>query len=79
MKSRSANLGRGGPNPARGASMGNEECSPSGGTPKRGMVGKECGIKYRSNNPDRRVPVGNEVLPSQAEERRNGGMERGMK
>jgi len=52
MKSRSVNLGRGAPNPGRGASMGNEECSPSGGTPKRGMVGKECGIEYRSNNPD---------------------------
>jgi len=32
--------------------------------------GKEYGMIYRSDNPDRRAPVGIEELPSQAEERR---------
>jgi len=72
MKYRSAN-------PGRGAPMGIEECSPSGGAPKRGRVGAECGIQYRSDNPDRGALVGSGELPSQAEERRNGGIERGMK
>jgi len=34
------------PNPGGGAPLGIEECSPSGGAPKRGRVGKECGIRY---------------------------------
>ena len=38
--------------------MGIEEYSPSGGAPKRGRVGTECGIQYRSDNPDREAPVG---------------------
>jgi len=68
-----------GANPGRGAPMGIEECSPSGGALKRGRVGTECGIQYRSDNPDRGVLVGIGELPSQAEERGNGGIERGMK
>jgi len=59
--------------------MGIEEYSPSGGAPKRGRVGTECGIQYRSDNPDRRALVRIGELPSQAEERGNGGIERGMK
>jgi len=59
--------------------MGIEECSPSGEAPKMGTVGTECGIQYRSDNPDRGALVGIGDLPSQAEERGNGGLERGMK
>ena len=59
--------------------MGIEECSSSGGAPKRGRVGTECGIQYRSDNPDRGALVGIWELPSQAGERGNGSIERGMK
>jgi len=66
-------------NPGRGAPMGIEECSPSGGEPKRGRVGTECGIQYRSDNPDRGALVAIGELPSQADERGNGGIEHGTK
>jgi len=72
MKERSAN-------PGRGAPMGSEECSASGGAAKKGGVGTECGIQYRSDNPDCGALVGIGELPSQAEKRGNGGIERGMK
>jgi len=79
MKQRGANPGRGAPNPGREALMGIEECSPRRGAPKSGSVGKEYGIQYRSDNPDRGVQVGIEELSSHPEKHRNGGIERGMK
>jgi len=46
--------------------MGIEECSLSGGAPKRGRVGKRLGRSAESNV---EAPVGIEEHPSQAEER----------
>jgi len=66
-------------NPGRGAPMGIEECSPRVGAPKRGRVGRECRIRYSSNDPDLGALVGIRERPSQAEERGNGGIERRMK
>jgi len=58
--------------------MGIEEYSPSGAAPRRGRLGKEWGIQYRSNIQHRGEPLGMEELLFQAEERGNRGIERRM-
>jgi hypothetical protein len=45
--------------------MGIEECFQSGAVPKRGKVGKVCGILYKSDNSDGGIPVGIEECPFQ--------------
>jgi len=77
-KSRSNNPGKGAPNPGRGAPMGIEEFPPSRGVPRRRRVPMECGLQYRSDDPDWGVPVGMHELLYQAEECTNGGRAPGM-
>ena len=78
MTWRSANPGKGTHNRGRRSPMGIVQCSLSGRVPKRARVGKECRIKYWSDNPDQVAPEGIEELLSQAEELRNGDIERRM-
>jgi hypothetical protein len=65
MKFRSTNPGRGAPYPDGEGPMGIEECFQSGAVPKRGKVGKVCGIHYQSDNSDGGILVGIEECPFQ--------------